>query len=871
VRRHASTLAFVLAAGALSAQAPHPSSSAITAARALESTRALQAKTFLRSQLPSLGLGSQDDVEVFSVITNPQGEAVVRFIQTHDGAAVDGGSAVVRLGASLTLTANHLEPNIHLSSLSPKLGPDQALAIAHWDLPAASAYTEQPTVERMVFPTRLIGTVRPKRDPASGQLRPDPLTTVNVGSATAPHVWAYLVTRHVSNAKGEACTLHAVVDGDSGLLLRKWITGRDKDPIASGAVLPPAQDFATMALRRTSSLTLQAKVVSSTMRMAKAAPAPASASVVPALGTANTQYHGVVTIPTSFDANKGGYGLFDPTRGLGSSDYLTKRGMAAGNLVVSDERWRTDWGGPPDYLITPYYIEYTMEHGPFTPWWASSPIDTGDLDNIWGNGNDFRMAESWSDPTPNPFGDDAKSSAGEAMYAITTVYDLLDRVYQRKSYDGNDSSIIAHVNMPYAFSGKAAWEPWDSCITCGMGQSNAWGTVNGNINVKNGAELTSIARELGIAMHQTTIPYTAGGGSNLERSHLERSTGAILAQLADAYTQVGSGDAAHVPEVTLPWTYERTRADGVPSFYMDKPSKDGFSTDAYFDGIWMLGQNYVDAFVYGDGPMNRAWYFMARGASADSSQDSYSPYLAGGMNGMGIDKAGQVFYKALTERYTEATDYYGAREACIAAATDLFGNDSTEVQTVTNAFAAVNVGAAYGQPAPVRVTFQPNLDLEGTPLWPAFQAVMYKVVPAGEWVPMTASVQNATDPSLTWKAAGVPGILTTDGGTTDNQGIFNEAGEYKAPLKGDAYFGIQAWSKQDPKQFAQTVAWSIEMDANGDGDVDALDMADLAMLCYLGTGFKDYFNPHALWGANTSISDPDIAVVSLALNNAFNQ
>jgi hypothetical protein len=269
--------------------------------------------------------------------------------------------------------------------------------------------------------------------------------------------------------------------------------------------------------------------------------------------------------------------------------------------------------------------------------------------------------------------------------------------------------------------------------------------------------------------------------------------------------------------------------------------------------------------------MNRAWYFMAEGASSDTGSDAYSPFLPQGMQGMGLQKVGQVFFKALTERYLDSTGYAEASEACIAAAVDLFGAGSPEVVAVTNAFAAVNLGAPYGEPARVKVAFPHDLVEEGSPGGPNLQYQRFQVVPTGVPVKLQVHVQNASNTAVQWKAEGVPGIVTSGGNASPQQGVFDAEGRYRLPLKGNLAWNVQAWSVEDPRQFAQGVVMALDLDSNGDSEVDALDMADIAMLTYVPSGLKDLINPYALYGPRTAISDWDVQFATMAFNNAFNR
>jgi Zn-dependent metalloprotease len=812
------------------------------------SERISEAKGFLLGQVS--GLGPEDDFRPRNSIVNAQGEVVIRFVQTHRGAPVAGTMAMVRLGKTAEVTALRFEPGLRMQSSEPGLTPEQALGFAHRDLTSTGAYARQPVVELVVFPARLIGGPVPKQDEA-GRFLPDPLRSVSVG-ATAPYLWGYHVTRKLEAPEGASVTLHAMVDGESGLILRKWSAGQGVDPIAAGLLLPPAADYLEQALRPS----MPIRVARATSQAARAA--ATSPAYLPSVGVARTQFLGDVVIPTVYDPAANGYGLLDLQRGAAGSYYTNLVGYTPGNRILSSEIFNV--GTSPGGGTLPYYRSFVMDQGP-----SSHQEVVGSLDDVWGNGLDYQRLSY----AQSPYTDEGKTSAGEAMHAVTTTYDVLDKLFGRKSYDGLDSSILVMTNVKY-MAGLAMWNPDTEWIEVGWGDPTGWGGPKGVVPTHSGAELTNVAHELGVAMYQATVAYSEN--YSRERSLLERSTGALLAQLAEAYAQRQPGAPAGVlPAAPVDWTFGRTRMDHRPFFWMDKPSRDGLSPDAWFDGIWMVGQLYFDTFNPGSGPMNRAWYFLSEGASANPASDAYSPFLPQGMSGLGLAKTGAIAYKALTDYYTDETGYAEARVHCIKAAEKLYGAGSPEAIAVANAFAAINVGGAFGQPASVRVSFSPGELDAGTVLSGVYDLERFLIVPAGQKVRLHATVENAADTSLEWKAQGVPGIQTSRGGATATQGTFDADGAYKAPDKGDGFWSVQAWSKQDPRQFAQGLVWALATDGNGDGEFDALDFADYAMLCYLPYNFKDYLNPYALYGPHTAISDPDIQVVVEAFNNAYNR
>jgi hypothetical protein len=61
------------------------------------------------------------------------------------------------------------------------------------------------------------------------------------------------------------------------------------------------------------------------------------------------------------------------------------------------------------------------------------------------------------------------------------------------------------------------------------------------------------------------------------------------------------------------------------------------------------------------------------------------------VTGIGRDAAGAIWYRALSVYMTSSTNYAGARTATLNAARDLYGNGSTQYNTVAAAWSAVSV------------------------------------------------------------------------------------------------------------------------------------------------------------------------------------
>ena len=93
---------------------------------------------------------------------------------------------------------------------------------------------------------------------------------------------------------------------------------------------------------------------------------------------------------------------------------------------------------------------------------------------------------------------------------------------------------------------------------------------------------------------------------------------------------------------------------------------------------------------------NRFFYLLAEGAVSPANFPEYTParLVCNGdtaIVGIGLAKAGAIWYRALTKYFVSSTDYPGARTGTLKAATDLYGANSPEYQAVARSWSAANV------------------------------------------------------------------------------------------------------------------------------------------------------------------------------------
>ncbi|WP_432058915.1 M4 family metallopeptidase [Streptomyces sp. bgisy022] len=278
-------------------------------------------------------------------------------------------------------------------------------------------------------------------------------------------------------------------------------------------------------------------------------------------------------------------------------------------------------------------------------------------DDVWGNGNPSNL----------------ESAAADAHYGAALTWDYYKNVHGRSGIRGDGVGAYSRVHYGNNYV-NAFWSDSCFCMTYGDGAGNA-------------NPLTSID----VAAHEMThglTSNTAGLIYSGESGGLNEATSDIFGATVEFYANNSSdvGDYLIGEEIDI-------NGDGTPLRYMDKPSRDGKSKDAWYSGIGSIDVHYSS------GPANHFFYLLSEGSGTKTINGvTYDSPTSDGLpvTGIGRAKAEKIWFRALTTKFTSTTNYAGARTGTLAAAGELYGTDSAEYKAVQDAWAGVNVGSRPG-------------------------------------------------------------------------------------------------------------------------------------------------------------------------------
>jgi Zn-dependent metalloprotease len=341
-------------------------------------------------------------------------------------------------------------------------------------------------------------------------------------------------------------------------------------------------------------------------------------------------------------------------------------------------------------------------------------------DDVWGNGSPSNL----------------ESAAADAHYGAALTWDYYKNVHGRSGIRGDGRAAYSRVHYGNNYV-NAFWSDSCFCMTYGDGASNA-------------NPLTSID----VAAHEMTHGLTSNTARLVysgESGGLNEATSDIFGATVEFHANNSSdaGDYLIGEKINI-------RGDGTPLRYMDRPSRDGSSKDAWYSGIGSIDVHYSS------GPANHFFYLLSEGSGTKTINGvTYNSPTSDGLpvTGIGRAKAEKIWFRALTTKFTSTTNYAGARTGTLAAAGELYGTTSAEYKAVQDAWAGVNVGSRSGGGSG-GTSFENTADVS---IPDNGAAVTSSVTVSGRTGNAPSNLQVAVDIVHTWRGDLVIDLLAPDG------------------------------------------------------------------------------------------------------------
>ncbi len=292
----------------------------------------------------------------------------------------------------------------------------------------------------------------------------------------------------------------------------------------------------------------------------------------------------------------------------------------------------------------------------------------------------------------------------DAHWGAEMVYDYWKNVHNRLSYDNLNSAIKSYVHYGPAYD-NAFWN--GSVMTYGDGS----GTVAAGFRPLTSLDVCAHEIGHGICSFTSDLVY-------------ESESGAMNEGLSDIWAACVERYVKTTVDPSLPYQYfqvgEQIAADNTGLRRMDNP-KAYSNPDTYGGQYWANPvctptlANDECGVHNNSGLLNKWFYLLVQGPGTTTGAPGYTDdgladngaVINGGNNygalgpsgtgefiGLGFTKAEAITY-LMEQLLTPNATYAQARIASINAARALYGECSQEEKSVTDAWFAINVGAAY--------------------------------------------------------------------------------------------------------------------------------------------------------------------------------
>jgi Zn-dependent metalloprotease len=251
---------------------------------------------------------------------------------------------------------------------------------------------------------------------------------------------------------------------------------------------------------------------------------------------------------------------------------------------------------------------------------------------------------------------------------LGTTYDCFSANFGRDSFNGAGAQLRSTVHHSTNYT-NAFW--------------NGTQMVYGD---SNGTQSAPLGKSLDVTVHELTHAVT-DTDSDLIYSN---ESGALNEGMSDIFS-------AYCESWTLGWTTPASvwmigddvwtpATAGDALRYMANPTQDGSSTDYY--PTRYTGTSDNGGVHWNSGIANLAFKLLSTGGTHPRGVTTTN------VTGIGVQKAGAIFYRANRDLFTASTTFAQAKTYTEQAAEQLYGTGAAEKTSVTQAWTAVGVGVA---------------------------------------------------------------------------------------------------------------------------------------------------------------------------------
>ncbi len=266
------------------------------------------------------------------------------------------------------------------------------------------------------------------------------------------------------------------------------------------------------------------------------------------------------------------------------------------------------------------------------------------------------------------------SKGAQMLYALELTVEFYENEFNYNSYDNDGASLTSTIEYDRNYA-NAYWSPYDTQFVFGDGDGSTMGFLGG---------IDVVAHEFSHAFCSSTanLQYSYESGA------INEANSDIMGSQVDPDKDWLIGEDVMISASCLRDIENPQNSYGyaLPRYYSERYTGSDDNGGVHIN--MSLGTKFFQLLCDGGD-----WY--------NGSETIH-------VNGIGNEKALQIWFNCMTSRFTTTTNFSQARTYTIAAAESLYG--TAEADEVKNAWAAVGIGdpASGGGGTTTEDTYEPN-------------------------------------------------------------------------------------------------------------------------------------------------------------------